>query len=144
MPVAGAKPKPQGQAITRTPQVHEWIEVANVPFKRGRKLPQRRANGRLWPSQARRMWEAWASMPHAKLWSPSDWEFALVTIELAALVYEGEPKYATELRNRERILGTTMDFRRDLRIRYVEPKKADVAAGGCSAGVANLADYREA
>ena len=27
-----------------------------------------------------------------------------------------------ELRQREKIMGTTMDFRRDLRIRYVEPE----------------------
>lgn len=142
MPVGGAKPKPQGQAVTRHQQVHEWTEVANVPFKRGPKLPQRRANGRLWPPEVRKMWEAWASMPHCVHWAKSDWAFALVTIELAALVYDGEPKYATELRNRERVLGTTMDFRRDLRIRYIEPKKA-AAAGAAASGVTSLADWAD-
>jgi hypothetical protein len=36
---------------------------------------------------------------------------------------DGEPRHATELRNREKMLGTTMDFRRDLRIRYVDPEE---------------------
>jgi hypothetical protein len=28
---------------------------------------------------------------------------------------------ATELRNREKVLGTTLDYRRDLRIMYTQP-----------------------
>jgi hypothetical protein len=34
----------------------------------------------------------------------------------------GSMPAVSELRQRERILGTTVDFRRDLRIRYVEPE----------------------
>jgi len=61
-------------------------------------------------------------MPHAKLWKASDWRFALDTLELAAQFYDGGPvALATELRNREKVLGTTLDFRRDLRIRYTQP-----------------------
>ncbi len=44
---------------------------------------------------------------------------------------------ATELRNRENVLGTTIDSRRDLRIRYTEP------ASSPPAGVTNLDQYRD-
>ena len=38
--------------------------------------------------------------------------------------YTGGPiGLATELRNREKVLGTTIDSRRDLRIRYTEPRR---------------------
>jgi hypothetical protein len=43
----------------------------------------------------------------------------------------------TELRNRERVLGTTAEYRRDLRIRYVDPKPAPLAA------VVNVEDFRD-
>ena len=53
----------------------------------------------------------------------------------------GQPVYrrldlASELRNREKVLGTTIDSRRDLRIRYTEP------ASSPPAGVTNLDQYR--
>jgi len=41
------------------------------------------------------------------------------------------------LRNREKVLGTTIDSRRDLRIRYTEP------ASSPRAGVTNLDQYRD-
>lgn len=139
MPVTGRKPKPQGQARHRVQPVHEWTEVERVPFAEGPDLPERRANGRVWPDEVKATWDAWRAMPHCKLWGPSDWRFALATIDLAALVQDGEPKYATEVRNRERVLGTTLDFRRDLRIRYIDPKPEAESA----AGVTNIADYRD-
>jgi hypothetical protein len=77
-------------------------------------------------------------MPHCKLWGPAEWEFALDSIELAALVHGGEWKCSTELRNREKVMGTTVDYLRDLRIRYVDPVENEAAAG-----VTNIADYRD-
>jgi hypothetical protein len=59
-------------------------------------------------------------MPHASLWTEADWQFALDTAEVAAAFHEGDTKMAVELRQREKIMGTTLDARRDLRIRYVE------------------------
>lgn len=140
MPPSGRKPKPAGQAINRNKPVHDWTEVVDVPFEGGPDLPEMRADGRRWPDRTREKWDAWRSMPHCKLWGPAEWNFALDTIELAATFHDtGESKYATELRNRERILGTTGDFLRDLRIRYVAPKDRVAEA----AGVTNLADYRD-
>jgi hypothetical protein len=69
-------------------------------------------------------------MPHARLWQPAEWSFALDTLELAADFHKtGEPRFGTELRNREKVLGTTLDYLRGLRIRYVDPEQAETPAG---------------
>jgi hypothetical protein len=44
---------------------------------------------------------------------------------------------ATELRNHAKVLGTTIDSRRDVRIRYTEPGSSPPA------GVTNLDQYRD-
>ncbi len=137
MPVSGRKPKPAGQARHRVPPTHDWTEVESVPFGDGPDLPGRRTNGRVWPDATKAKWETWRSMPHCRLWGTAEWSFALDSIEYAALIHDGEPKWGTELRNREKVLGTTADFRRDLRIRYIEP-----AVNDAPAEVARMDDYR--
>lgn len=144
MPPAGAKPKPPGQAVTRHQQVHEWLEVEDVPFEGGPDLPESGVPGLRsgWPQRIRDKWDAWRTMPHCKHWGPAEWDYALDSIGLAALYHlSGEAKFATELRNREKVLGTTLDYRRALRIRYVEPKAAAAAGDGDGASVTNIADY---
>lgn len=139
MPVSGAKPKPPGQAVTRVKPTYEWTEVENIPFSGGPELPELRADGSSWPARTRRKWEVWRAMPHAKLWTAADWDYALDCLEVAAKFHEScAVGIATELRNREKLLGTTMDSRRDLRIRYVEPAVDD----GVSAEVTRMDDYR--
>lgn len=139
MPVSGRKAKPQGQAVNRHKPTHDWVEVEHVPFEDGPELPETRVDGRPWSLRIRAKWDAWRSMPHARLWGPAEWDFAFDSIEVAALLHEkGAPNFATELRNREKVLGTTLDYLRDLRIRYVDPVEHDAAAG-----VTNIADYRE-
>ena len=138
MPVTGRKPKPQGQARNRMPAAHDWTEVERVPFEGGPELPEFRSAGARWPDRTRQKWDAWRSMPHCKLWGPAEWEFALDSIELAALVHGGEWKCSTELRNREKVMGTTVDYLRDLRIRYVDSVENEDPAG-----VTNIADYRD-
>ena len=138
MPVAGRKPKPAGQAVNRHKPTHDWVEVQRVPFDDGPELPEFRSDGRRWPERTKQKWDAWRRMPHCKLWGPSEWDFALDSIELAALVHDGEAKYATELRNREKVIGTTLDYLRDLRIRYVDPQPD----GESSAEVTRMDDYR--
>lgn len=121
----------------RNPRAHEWVEVEEVPFTGDvPKLPQRKGG---WPSRTKRKWAAWSRMPHAKLWGESEWDFAIDSLELAAQFHEGNARVATELRNRERVLGTTADYRRDLRIRYVPPKPEQAAP----AEVTNISDYRD-
>jgi len=65
-------------------------------------------------------------MPHTTLWSETDWQFAVESLHVAAMAIESpDPRWYTELRQREKIMGTTFDARRDLRIRYVDPPKPD-------------------
>lgn len=140
MPVSGAKPK-AGPVRHRVKPVHEWTEVLNAPFTGGPDLPAKQPDGRAWPAWTRRWWRATSRMPHCSLWSETDWEFAFQTAIIVARFHEGDIKAATELRNREKVLGTTVDFRRDLRIRYVDtPPEAKEAAPN----VASLDDYRAA
>lgn len=136
MAMPGRKPKPPGEAVTRHKPVHDWTEVENVPFEGGPDLPELRSDGRRWPARTREKWDAWRAMPHCVLWGSAEWDFALDSIEYAALVHDGEPKWGTELRNREKHLGTTRDSLRDLRVRYVEPKEQSLAT------VVNADDFR--
>lgn len=80
-------------------------------------------------------------MPHCVLWAASDWEFAFDTAALKAQLHSaaGTSALASEVRNRERVLGTTADYRRSLRVRYVPPtpEAADEAP------VTRLDDYRD-
>jgi hypothetical protein len=77
-------------------------------------------------------------MPHAKLWGPAEWSYAWDALSLAASFHDsGEARFATELRNRERVLATTNEYRRDLRIRYIEPGVDNEVP----AGVTRIADY---
>ncbi len=139
MPVAGAKPKPNRDQIRhRNKSAVDWTEVEDVPFDRPRRLPPR-PGGDSWPTATKRWWSVVARMPHAVLWSDSDWQFLEHTARLVAAFDEGDLKVATELRQRERKLGVAADDRRDLRIRYIPA----AASADRSEGVPVLDDYRE-
>lgn len=135
MPVGGSKRKPPGQSVTRHVGL-DFVDVPNVRF-RGRKLPLRR-NGKPWPDGIPEKWNAWSTMPHCKLWEKEDWEFAIDAIHLAAKLIDKDydAHVAAELRNREKVLGTTLDYRRDIRIRYVDATPA-------LAAVTDLAAYQD-
>lgn len=115
--IRGAKPKTQ--KVTRTPTVHDWIEVDDVPYRGPRpRLPAKM------PSATRAWWGDISTMPHCVLWAPTDWRFALDTARVHAAFIAGDFARAGELRIREARMGTTVDARRDLRIRYREPRRA--------------------
>ena len=146
MPVPGRKEKPAEERRNRMPPTHEWTEVERIPYDGpAPRLPQRWGvdpeegiRVRLqWPARTRRWWDVVSAMPHCILWTDADWEFALEVAEVHARFIEGAN--GSELRIREKILGLTMDARRDLRIRYVDPKPETTRA----AGVTNLDDYRD-
>lgn len=150
MPVAGRKPKPPGQAVHRGKPTHDWTDVEATPFTDAPpvELPDsRRIVNKLGETldlslnpMTVRWWERLRRMPHCVLWSESDWQFAADTALVADAFYYGQTSAAVELRQREKILGTTVDARRDLRIRYVDPP-AQVA--GDDSGVTHLDDYRD-
>jgi hypothetical protein len=138
MAPSGRKPKPDGQAVTRQRPTYGWIEVDPARFTGGPKLPPRRRDGSPWPGWIRQKWEAWRSMPHARLWQRADWAFALDTIELSSRAFDDDAKVSllTELRYREKVLGTTWAIRQDMRIRYTEP------AAVVPASVTSIESYR--
>lgn len=125
MPVRGRKQ--QTETLARRRAVHDWTEVPDEPFTGAPRLPRTRPDGTAWTEHIRRKWRSWSAMPHAALWHASDWQFAIDSLEVAARFYDGgRAAYAVELRARERVLGTTADARRDLRIRYTTPTLAAV------------------
>ena len=136
MPVPGRKQKPD--ARNRNPDTHDWILVPNEPFTEGEKLGRRPGGGQ-WPVRTKRWWATVSSMPHCVIWTAADWEFAFDTAQLAAEFHEGDMARAAELRIREKVLGTTADFRRDLRIRYVDPGLEEMPE---MPEVASIDDYR--
>lgn len=148
MPVRGTKPKEHHRH--RNVSVHEWTEIEDVPFVGpvpvslpADRLISDRNGASVVPLLAAtsQWWAAVARMPHCSLWAESDWQFALASALVADLAFRGVTSAATELRQREKVLGTTVDSRRDLRIRYVEPGAA-AKATPVPASVTNLADRR--
>lgn len=146
MAVAGRKLKPEDERRNRMPPTHEWTEVPDVRYAGPvPALPARwgfDSDGfkvrQTWPARTKHWWEVISAMPHCVLWNEADWLYALDVAECHARFIEGTS--GTELRIREKMLGNTMDARRDLRIRYVKPTEVNT---GRVAGVANLDDYRD-
>jgi hypothetical protein len=157
MPVVGRKPvEDRSQVLNRNKPAEgtEWLDVENVPHD-GPPLPDRddasstayerpigvQAAG--WPQATLRWWEAVRTMPHAATWTDTDWQIAYAAAEAHARFCEGWKgcSSGSELRQREKLLGMSRDARRDLRIRYVEPKRKP-AAGDVPDNVTQLDDFR--
>jgi hypothetical protein len=132
----------------------EWTDVENVLFDGPRLGDRPESSGTAidrplgvdaerWPQATLDWWEDVRRMPHAALWSAADWRFARGCAEAHARFVEGWKGCASgaEIRMRETRLGMTMDSRRDLRIRYVEPKPKDEPEA-LPAGVISMDSYR--
>ncbi len=155
VPVSGRKPKEEGEKRNRVKPVHDWIVVTDEQFEGPVpvKLPSRRVlSSPEGPYEVavhpmtRQWWRTVSRMPHAVLWTPADWQFALATALVADDFHHGRTTAAVELRQREKVLGTTVDARRDLRIRYVAPAEdepIESPADGTKATVSKLADRRK-
>lgn len=151
MGVPGRRPKPAGERRNRHQLAHEWTEVEDTPYDGDvPHLPPRyvtnpetgKMQRALWPAATRRWWQTLSAMPHCRLWTPADWQYALDAAELHARWVTGG-KHATEMRIREKQMGTTLDARRALRIQYVPAKAKSTEQAGPPAGVVNLDDYRD-
>lgn len=144
----GRKP-PETPPRHRVKPVHDWTEVENTPYRGPwpyRMPPSYSVNQRdgsvvkrPFLEVTKRWWEAVRTMPHAVLWEKSDWMFALATLHVAEQAFHGSAAAASELRARERILGTTLDARRDLRIRYVGEGSSTVSTEQAEEEVSTLA-----
>ncbi len=123
----GAPPK--ATRIGHSPTA-DWTEVIDEPFLEGEKRELPKLPGRRrWNDHVVRWWENVRIMPHCALWTETDWMFAIETaIEkheyYAAYPDERKTTQATEIRRREDMLGVSLEARRKLRIRYVDPEQA--------------------
>lgn len=111
-----------------------WTDVPNVPYSgpgSERDLPA--IPGMQWFPQVTGWWDVIRAMPHANLWEPSDWLFAIETALLKNNFYAEffggtiHATMATEIRRREDQMGTTLEARRKLGIRYIDPAQIPVA-----------------
>lgn len=138
MTLRGPLPSPGAQR--RNTPTFSWTEVPNVPYTKVPpvKPPSRRAivvdevtRQVALLTATRAWWRVISQMPHCQLWSPSDWLFAAETAVIVDDFYRGDTRLAPEMRQRERAMGTTVDARAAMRIRYVDPDRAPqpVAAG---------------
>lgn len=137
MGLPGTKPKEdRSQVRRRNEAVIDWTDVDNVPFLGAPKLRDRAtdgmsvmdvgaANSSDWPQATKDWWRDISRMPHCVLWGEAEWRFAMDSAEIHARTMEAWRGYSgAEIRAREKLMGMLADYRRDLRIRYVEPKAA--------------------
>lgn len=159
MSMAGRKPTADRSQVRFKGAVAEWTEVENMPFTGAPDLPDRSTvdisltavaeagviPAQAWPEATLRWYRTMSRMPHACLWEPGDWEFVFSTAEIHARFVEGwKGTAASELRQRERLMGAYLDSRRDLRIRYIEPRRAKATGtdDALPAEVTSLDKYR--
>lgn len=129
MGMAGRKPS-ERPVVHRVKPTVDWTDIVNVPYSGiVPELPLSRTilkDGEPieipLETRTRNWWNAVTKMPHCILWQDSDWMFAVDTAMVHAQASHGSVSAIAELRQREKIMGTTVDSRRDLRIRYVEPE----------------------
>jgi hypothetical protein len=129
MALPGAKPSNR-PVVHRVKPAHDWQEFPNIAYDGPRpELPLSRTvlkDGEPveYPleQRTRDWWNAISRMPHCVAWQDSDWAFAVDTAMVHAVAVHGVIGAVAELRMREKVMGTTMDARRDLRVRYVEPE----------------------
>jgi len=147
MVMSGRKPTDR-PTVTRHKPTVDWTDVPNTLFAgvvpalpEVREIANKAGDITVHPipPQTLTWYTAVTTMPHCVLWSPSDWAFCLDTALIHAQAVTGVVSAMSELRQREKIMGTTVDSRRDLRIRYVEPEDEVTTL----APVDNLDDRRQ-
>lgn len=131
MAIAGRTPKAVKHG--RTPLSTEWKDIPDLPYDGPTPdlpaLPRRQK----WREPVVDWWDEIRVMPHCRLWGATDWRFAIETARMKQQFWleleDGEMKttLATEIRRREDQMGTTVEARRKLRIRYVDPEPDEVA-----------------
>lgn len=150
-------PDPKTIKLGHSPGSTEWTDVPDVPYDGPSPdlpvLPRRKR----WHEDVEAWWKLVRTMPHCRLWSPTDWAFAIQTARYkeqeARDLADGSLKttLATEIRRREDQMGYTMEARRKLRIRYVDPSEAakrqsniivPSGAGPAGANVVPIGDRR--
>lgn len=130
----------------------EWTEIPNTPYS-GPSLDLPELEGG-WYREVEQWWEITRAMPHCVLWSQMDWQYALYTAYMwqdwwknfhsERTVFANK---STEIRRREDQMGTTMEARRKLRIRYVDAEPVEdekpEAPTGTGAKVTDIKSRRD-
>lgn len=130
-----ARPGPQPKNAKHGHGGAGWIDVPNIPYSgpgSEQDLPD--MPGMDWFPQVTAWWEIVRVMPHCTLWSASDWLFAIQTAyqwqnwwgEFFGGTVHGTA--STELRRREDQMGYTLEARRKMGIRYVDPAQVTTEA----------------
>lgn len=126
----GRRPNPDRSAVrNRVPLSKELRRVVNTPFENGRnrELPPLPRGKGLWHERTLKWWDTIRTMPHARLWSESDWDFAIETAVIYQAFWLGDLKADTSLRIRERLMGCTYESRLSAGIVYAEPEPEPLA-----------------
>lgn len=137
--------EPREQSRYRASNTTGWTDVPNVPFTSLTPvLPTKK--GHKWYPEVQAWWKIVRRMPHCVLWTETDWQFALETAFLKQdwwSDYYSGTVYTTksvEVRRREDQMGTTVEARRKLRIRYTDVEAASEQS--TDGTVASLDDRR--
>jgi hypothetical protein len=78
-------------------------------------------------AETKRWWANVRQMPHTVDWNDGDWIFALDTAVMVDSGNLGIVSGAGQARQRDKdVLGTTSEYRRDLRIHYYDPADDEV------------------
>lgn len=133
---------PSANSRNRNPKAYDWTTVDAAPFDG--ESPELPPNGRKkWHPETLSWWEAVRQMPHCRLWTDTDWRFAIETAVLVDAFWRGEANRAAELRLRAAKLGLTHEDRLKLRIRYTTPGgESDAPPAPDAAAVTRLDERR--
>jgi len=137
-----AKTGPAPKVVKHGHSGGEWTDVPDAPYTgpgSDRDLPD--IPGLPWYETTVAWWQIVRQMPHCRLWTEADWIYAIEVAVLKNQIW-GElfggalpANLLSEERQRLALLGLTMEQRRKLGIRYVDPALfPDEFPNGVSAG----------
>lgn len=148
-----ARTGPAPKAVKHGHTGAEYVDVPDAPYTgpgSDKDLPE--IPGLPWYEPTIGWWNIVRRMPHCRLWTESDWLFAIDTAVLKNQCW-GElfggalpTTLVTELRRREDMMGVTMEARRKLGLRYVDPAlfPDEVPAPAKSEPTGNVKDISKA
>lgn len=140
MAISGRPPSPSPR--NRNAKTYEWLVIENTPYEgQSPELPPKGGRQR-WHRETMAWWAAVRRMPHCRLWTDTDWRFAIETAVLVEEFWRGEVVRAAELRLRSAKLGLTHEDRLKLRIRYTTAANEDQVVTETPAAVARLDERR--
>ncbi|MGH3760263.1 hypothetical protein [Actinophytocola sp.] len=131
---------PSNNPRNRNPKTYDWSPIENTLYDGPSPDLPATIGRQPWHPQTVAWWEAVRRMPHCRLWTETDWRFAIETAVLVDEFWRGELARAAELRLRSAKLGLTHEDRLKQRIRYTNPDGPVVAE--TPAAVARLDERR--